>query len=195
MEHANEQPAIVKPRRQAGGYSVGRRRRDQVDLEVRGHVSFSRFEVSTYRVGIVAEPQIKPGFNGVAGENLHSAEEVFKMAPRIFSSLELDHDREHFILFCLDNKNRVVGLKVISTGSLTMALVHPREVYHAAIVLRAAGVIFMHNHPSGDPAPSREDIDITKRLKEVGDVLGMRVLDHVVLGQDRYFSFSDKGLV
>ena len=87
------------------------------------------------------------------------------------------------------------GFKLISTGSLTASLVHPREVWRAALHLCAAGVVFVHNHPSGDPAPSPEDIDITRRLKETADVLGIRVLDHLVLGQERFFSFNDRGLL
>ena len=83
----------------------------------------------------------------------------------------------------------------ISEGSLTASLVHPREVYNPVIRESAAAVIFVHNHPSGDPAPSPEDIEITRRLKEVGDVMGVRVLDHIVIGHDRYFSFSDKGML
>ena len=83
----------------------------------------------------------------------------------------------------------------ISEGSLTASLVHPREVYNPVIRESAAAVIFVHNHPSGDPAPSQEDIEITRRLKEVGQVMGVRVLDHVVIGHDRYFSFSDRGML
>jgi DNA repair protein RadC len=89
----------------------------------------------------------------------------------------------------------VQGFKVVSTGSLTASLVHPREVWRSALHLCAAAVLFVHNHPSGDPAPSPEDIDITKRLKETADILGIRVLDHVILGHGRYFSFSDKGML
>lgn len=106
-----------------------------------------------------------------------------------------DADKEHFVLLALNNKNRVIGFKVISTGSLTASLVHPREVYRAALYFDAAAVIFLHNHPSGDPAPSPEDIEITKRLKECGDLFGIRVLDHIVLGHDRHWSFSDKGML
>jgi DNA repair protein RadC len=96
----------------------------------------------------------------------------------------------------MNNKNRVNGFKVISTGSLTASLVHPREVWRAALHLCAVAVVFVHNHPSGDPAPSPEDNEITRRLKETGDMLGIRVLDHVVLGDDgRFFSFSDRGLL
>ena len=107
----------------------------------------------------------------------------------------LDADKEHFLLLVINNKNRINGFKVISTGSLTASLVHPREVWRAALHLCAAAVIFVHNHPSGDPAPSQEDTEITRRLKETGDMLGIRELDHVVLGQERFFSFSDRGLL
>jgi len=95
----------------------------------------------------------------------------------------------------MNNKNRVNGFKVVSTGSLTSSLVHPREVWRSALHLCAAAVVFVHNHPSGDSAPSPEDQEITRRLKETGEVLGIRVLDHVVLGNDRFFSFSDRGLL
>ena len=128
-----------------------------------------------------------------AGQPTRSSEDVFQLAQSIYR--ELDADKEHFVVLCLTNKHRLSGFKVISTGSLTASLVHPREVYTAALELRAAAIIFVHKHPSGDPAPSPEDIDITKRLKEIGDVMGIRVLDHIVLGQDRYFSFSDRGMV
>ena len=95
----------------------------------------------------------------------------------------------------LDNKNKKIRDVKISEGSLTASLVHPREVYNPVIRESAAAVIFVHNHPSGDPAPSPEDIEIPRRLKEVGEVTGVRVLDHVVIGHDRYFSFSDKGML
>jgi len=108
----------------------------------------------------------------------------------------LAHERqEQFYAVLLDNKNRKLKDIRISQGSLTASIVHPRDVYLPVIRESAAAVIFVHNHPSGDPAPSREDIDITKRLKDVGDVMGVRVLDHVVIGHDRYFSFSDKGML
>ena len=125
------------------------------------------------------------------GQPLHSAEDVFH---HFRDSLGREK-REFFYVVLLNNKNRKMREVKISEGSLTASLVHPREVYNPVIRESAAGVIFVHNHPSGDPAPSREDIDITKRLKDVGDVMGVRVLDHVVIGYDRYFSFSDKGML
>ena len=126
-----------------------------------------------------------------AGQPLHSAEDVYQH----FRENLGREKRELFYVVLLNNKNRKMREVKISEGSLTASLVHPREVYNPVIRESAAGVIFVHNHPSGDPSPSAEDIDITKRLKEVGDVMGVRVLDHVVIGHDRYFSFNDKGML
>jgi len=125
------------------------------------------------------------------GQPLHSAEDVYH---HFRESLGREK-RELFYVVLLNNKNRKMREVKISEGSLTASLVHPREVYNPVIRESAAGVIFVHNHPSGDPAPSPEDIDITKRLKEVGDVMGVRVLDHVVIGHDRYFSFNERGML
>ncbi len=126
-----------------------------------------------------------------AGKSLRSSEEVF----RHFRERLASQKHEIFYVVLLNNKNRKIRDVKISEGSLTASLVHPREVYNPAIRESAAAVIFVHNHPSGDPAPSPEDIEITRRLKEVGEVMGIRVLDHVVIGQDRYFSFSDRGML
>jgi DNA repair protein RadC len=126
-----------------------------------------------------------------AGEPLRSSEDVF----RHFREQLAPQKREIFYVVLLDNKNRKIREVKISEGSLTASLVHPREVYNPVIRESAAAVIFVHNHPSGDPSPSPEDIEITRRLKEVGEVMGVRVLDHVVVGADRYFSFTDKGML
>jgi DNA repair protein RadC len=125
-----------------------------------------------------------------AGQALRSSEDVF----RHFAELEKEK-REIFYVVLLNNKNRKIREVKISEGSLTASLVHPREVYNPVIRESAAAVIFVHNHPSGDPAPSPEDIEITRRLKQVGEVMGVRVLDHVVIGRDRYYSFSDRGML
>ena len=125
------------------------------------------------------------------GQSLRSAEDVF----RHFRDALEKEKRELFYVVLLNNKNKKIRDVKISEGSLTASLVHPREVYNPVIRESAAAVIFVHNHPSGDPAPSPEDIEITRRLKEVGDVMGVRVLDHVVIGHDRYFSFNDKGML
>lgn len=125
------------------------------------------------------------------GQPLHSAEDVYQH----FRENLGREKRELFYVVLLNNKNRKIREVKVSEGSLTASLVHPREVYNPVIRESAAAVIFVHNHPSGDPAPSAEDIDITKRLKEVGDVMGVRVLDHVVIGHDRYFSFNERGML
>lgn len=125
------------------------------------------------------------------GQPLRSAEEVYR---HFRHDLE-KQKHEIFYVVLLTNKNRKIRAVKISEGSLTASLVHPREVYNPVIRESAAAVIFVHNHPSGDPAPSPEDLEITRRLKEVGEVMGVRVLDHVVIGHERYFSFSDRGIL
>lgn len=127
------------------------------------------------------------------GERTAGSEDVMRVAKPIFA--DLDADKEHFVLLALNNKNRINGYKVISTGTLTASLIRPGDVYRAALHLAAAAVVFVHNHPSGDPMPSQEDHEITRRLRECGEMLAIRVLDHVILGADRYYSFSDRGLL
>ncbi len=102
---------------------------------------------------------------------------------------------ESFLVVHLDSKNRMVGMTTCSIGSMTSSLVHPRDIFRPAIANMTAGLIFIHNHPSGDPAPSDEDIQITKRLCEVGKLIGIKCLDHIIIGQGRYFSFADQGLI
>ena len=103
---------------------------------------------------------------------------------------------ETFLVVHLDGKNRMVGMTTCSIGSMTASLVHPRDVFRPAIANLTAGLILIHNHPSGNPQPSQEDIQITKRLCEVGKLIGIRVLDHVVIGgHGRYFSFADQGML
>ncbi len=104
-------------------------------------------------------------------------------------------DREHFLVLILDSKNRLIRKVLVSVGSLSTSVVHPRGVFSPAIRDSAAAVLLMDNHPSGDPAPSREDRDCTQRLCRAGKVLGLRVLDHIVIGHDDYFSFADAGLL
>lgn len=103
--------------------------------------------------------------------------------------------REHFRVVLLDVKNKVLGIEEISIGSLNASLVHPREVFRPAVLRASAGIILLHNHPSGDPTPSREDLEVTRRLCEVGKLVGIEVLDHVVIGDGRFFSFREKGLL
>jgi len=100
-------------------------------------------------------------------------------------------EREVFYVLLLDGKNRVQGEVQVSEGSLTAALVHPREVFAPAIRAAAAALVLVHNHPSGDPTPSAEDCAITQRLRQVGELVGIRVLDHVVIGRGRWASMAE----
>lgn len=103
--------------------------------------------------------------------------------------------REVFKAILLDNKNRILRELTISEGSLTASLVHPREVFNPAIRESAAALIVVHNHPSGDPTPSREDRELTRRLSAAGELIGIRLLDHVILGHGRHVSFAEERLL
>ncbi len=104
-------------------------------------------------------------------------------------------DREHFVVVSLTTKNRVIAIETASIGSLNSSLVHPREIFKNAIRLSAAAVILAHNHPSGDPTPSREDLEITNRLVEAGKLIGIEVLDHLIIGSGSFHSFKEEGLL
>ena len=104
-------------------------------------------------------------------------------------------DREHFVAILLNTKNRVIGSPTISIGTLSSSLVHPREVFKPAIKAGAASVVLAHNHPSGHVGPSREDREVTKRLVETGEVVGIEVLDHVILGGSSSYSLKEHGLL
>jgi DNA repair protein RadC len=119
-----------------------------------------------------------------------SPRQVYEM----FSDLRLE-TKEHFIALHLDGKNRIVCFDRVSVGSLNQSIVHPREVFKGAILSSAAAIILMHNHPTGDPTPSQEDLAITRRLAEVGELVGIRVLDHIIVGDGEFLSFAERGLL
>jgi DNA repair protein RadC len=129
------------------------------------------------------EQEFKPG------EPLRGSGDVYAH----FRERLASEQREHFYAVLLDNKHRKIKDVSVSQGSLTASIVHPRDVFAPVVRESAAAVIFVHNHPSGDPTPSKEDIEITRRLREVGDLMGVRVLDHIVVGKGRYVSFVDDG--
>lgn len=101
-------------------------------------------------------------------------------------------ERETFHVLALDGKHRLLSRHAVSTGTLTTSLVHPREVFRAAVREGAAAVIAVHNHPSGDPEPSTEDVEVTRRLLEAGQLLGIPLLDHVVIGDARCVSLRER---
>ena len=103
--------------------------------------------------------------------------------------------KEYLKLIMLNTKNVIISIKDISIGNLNSSIVHPREVFYEAIKKCSASVVICHNHPSGDPTPSKEDINITTRLKECGKLLGIEVLDHIIIGNGTYISLKEKGML
>ena len=104
-------------------------------------------------------------------------------------------DREHFKAILLNTKNRILQIVTVAVGSLNAALVHPREIFKAAVIASAAGIILVHNHPTGNPEPSREDSDLTVRFTRCGELMGIELVDHIIIGDDRFVSMRERGLV
>jgi DNA repair protein RadC len=115
---------------------------------------------------------------------------------QIFETFKfLQHEtKEHFVTLHLDGKNRILCAEIVSIGSLGQSIVTARETFKTALLSSAAAIILIHNHPTGDPTPSREDIEITKRLKEAGEIIGIKILDHIIIGEN-YLSFTGQGLL
>lgn len=125
------------------------------------------------------------------GTRIDSSAVVFAHFAPLFKGLK----QERFVGLYLDGKHRVVLEHTVSEGSLTASLVHPREAFAPAVQASAAAVVFLHNHPSGDEQPSREDRELTHRLAACGRLLGIPMLDHIVVGAEQYFSFADHHLL
>ena len=146
------------------------------------------YRVARYRLLLVKDGSVPTSWD----RQLRQSSDVADLMAGLVAGL----DREVFYVLLVDGKNRVAGINLVSIGSLSATLVHPREVFKAAIAGSAAAVVLVHNHPSGDPTPSAEDLALTRRLCEVGDLVGIRVLDHVVLGDGGAFrSLADEGLL
>jgi DNA repair protein RadC len=130
-------------------------------------------------------------------ENLNSAHAVAVVLRKILETeSEIDRSKEHFWTIGLNVKNVTEFIDLVSLGTLTGSLVHARETYRLAVMKGVAAIICGHNHPSGDPAPSRDDIAITERLKQAGDVLGIQLLDHVIIGNNGgYTSLKEQGML
>ena len=141
-----------------------------------------------FRVCLVREP----GLALAAKPALHSAAD----AARLLGEYIGDSDRELFVALLLTVRHRLIGLHTVSVGCLTSSLVHPRECFKPAILAGAAALIVGHNHPSGDPEPSAEDVSLTRRLAAAGSLLGIDILDHVVVGEHgRYVSLRERGVL
>ena len=104
-------------------------------------------------------------------------------------------DREHFLCVHMDVRNRVIGCETVAIGSLSACIVHPREVFKAAILSSAASILLAHNHPSDDLTPSKDDMDLTKRLVQAGTILGIEVIDHIIVCEDKHLSLRERGIM
>mgnify|MGYP000374322035 CR=1 FL=1 len=125
------------------------------------------------------------------GEKIGGPEDVFNLLKNEIGNKK----KESFYILPLTTRNNLISVDKVSTGTLSTSLAHPREVFIPAIKNSASSVIIAHNHPSGDPQPSEDDLEITKRLVEAGKILGIDVVDHIIISKDNYFSFKDKRLV
>lgn len=145
------------------------------------------YVIPGFRISLVREPGVNIADRPLL-DNPHRAACAFRA---YFG----EQDREHFAVLMLSVRHRFIGLSTVAIGCLTSCLVHPREVFKPAILGSAASIVLGHNHPSGDPEPSAEDIALTRRLASAGELLGISVLDHVVIGETKYVSFKERGLL
>ena len=157
-------------------------------------------ELSSIRgIGLAKSAQIKAAFEisrrlstqapSYKSKELTDPEKVY----RLIKSKLKDYHKEHFYIIALNSRGHSIA--EVSVGSLNASVVHPREVFTEAIKNKAASVVFAHNHPSGDPEPSEDDLLLTKKLVESGKILGIEVFDHIIVAKDGFFSFKNKGLI
>lgn len=146
--------------------------------------------ISTYSIRVVKE---SGGRYNLDNKRINSPQNAVKIFNEVF---EMDSRAEEILaLMTLDTKNKVTGMFIVSQGSINESVVHPREVYKRALLQNASQIIIAHNHPSGEPNPSKEDINITKRLGEAGKLIGIDMLDHIIIGDGKYISLKDKGII
>jgi DNA repair protein RadC len=151
-------------------------------------------------VGLAKAAQLKAAFE--LGKRLATSGDEARVtirSPQDAADLVMEdlryRDREHFEIILLDTRNRVLKLRTVAVGGLNANRVEPREIFKEAIAHSAAAVILVHNHPSGDPAPSADDRLLTKRLVEAGQLVGIQVLDHLIIGDGRFVSLKEKGVI
>ena len=142
------------------------------------------YAVPRYRVTLVRDNRAVPPSSPLT---------TSVIAATVLRPLFAGLDREHFLVCGLDAKHCVIGVNIVSIGSLTLAIVHPREVFKPLILMNAGAWICAHNHPSGDPIPSPEDRVLTSRLRQGADLLGITLLDHLILTDEGFYSFADQG--
>ncbi len=141
------------------------------------------------RINIVSIKMVKESSFLYQTRTISSPKDAYEM---IKDQLQ-DLDREQFIIACLNTKNEPTNITVVSVGTLNKAIVHPREVFKTAILSNAASIMAFHNHPSGETTPSQQDIQLTNRLYEAGELLGIKLLDHLIIGDGTFTSLKEKG--
>lgn len=151
-------------------------------------------------IGLAKALQLKAGIEigrRLAASRMEPATAV--RSPKDAADLVMEElrylQKEHFMVLFLNTKNHVIGRETMSIGSLNASIVHPREVFRSAISRSSASIICLHNHPSGDPTPSPEDIEVTRRLTEAGRIVGIEVLDHIIIADRSYTSLKEQGLM
>ena len=168
---------------------------------LRGIAGASLEELAEIRgIGLAKASQIKAAFelaNRVEGQPETGKRQVVKNPVEVVGVVKgrlKGKKKEHFLVVLLDTRNQVIKVSEVSVGSLDTSVVHPREVFKEAISASAASVIFVHNHPSGDTEASEEDVELSKRLAEVGEIMGIDVLDHIIVTDNDYLSLKGMGL-
>lgn len=146
---------------------------------------------SAKRVSIVSIKLVKDSSILYRNRRIRSPKDSYE----IFKDFLGEVDREYFVVMCLDTKNQPTNINIAHIGSINSSIVHPREVMKTAILSNAASIICCHPHPSGDPTPSPEDIQVTERLVEAGNILGVDILDHIVIGDNCFISLKEKGYI
>ena len=169
---------------------------------LRGVANASIEELSEVRgIGLAKAAQIKAALelsrrlDGDAGEEPRPVLKSPENVAAVVRSRLKGKKKEHFLVLCLDTRNRLIQCRPVSVGSLDTSVVHPREVFKEAVSASAASVIFAHNHPSGDTEPSKEDIELTRRLVKAGEIVGIEVLDHIIVCDKAYLSLKSRNLL
>lgn len=151
-------------------------------------ITIDKKKIPAKRVGIVSLKLVKESSVLYETRTISSPYDAFKLIKNFL----INSDREKFVVACLDTKNQPVNISVVSIGSVNSSIVHPREVFKVAMLSNASKIICFHNHPSGNLKCSKEDENITNRLKECGEILGIELVDHIIVGDnDTYFSFKE----
>ena len=144
------------------------------------------YRLPRYRVSLVREGSCAVDHNAI-----RTPEDVYAIIGPEYENAVV----ETAMMLALDTKNKVIAVFTVSTGSLNASIIHPRDIFQRAILVNAASVILVHNHPSGDPTPSPEDIELTRKLVEAGKMMDVAILDHVVIGEGRFVSLKERGLI